>query len=142
VERALAKAIEMTQVAFEDLRELAHGIYPAVLAEAGLAAALSTLADTATLPVELATLDGRRYPPTVETTAYFTVAEALDDAVGRDADHAAASVVYGDGRLVVTVEDDGTDRSSMIVALADRVGALGGSVEFGPKALRAEIPCA
>jgi hypothetical protein len=45
-----------------DLRELAHGIYPAVLGEAGVAAALATLADTAPLPVQIRRADDRRYP--------------------------------------------------------------------------------
>jgi signal transduction histidine kinase len=139
---ALAGALEKAQGALEELRQLAHGIYPAVLTEAGLGSALATLADAAPLPVEIRRVDQRRYPAPVETAAYFSVAEAVDDAARRDADHAAVSVVHGDGRLVVTVEDSGSERTAAMVALADRVGALGGSLVVEPTFLRAEIPCA
>jgi len=141
-ESALARAIEDTQGALDELRELAHGIYPAVLTEAGLGSALDTLADAAALPLEIAPVERRRYPPPVETAAYFAVAEAIDDAANRDADHATVSVVHSDGRLVITVEDSGGDRTSPMVALADRIGALGGSLVVEPTIIRAEIPCA
>jgi signal transduction histidine kinase len=141
-ESVLARAIADTQGALEELRELAHGIYPAVLTEAGLAPALATLSDAAPLPLEICRAEHRRYPAPVETAAYFAVAEAVDDAARRGADHAAVSVVHDDGRLVVTVEDSGCDRTSPMVALADRVGALGGILVVEPTMLRAEIPCA
>jgi signal transduction histidine kinase len=141
-EATLARAIEETQDVLEELRELARGIYPAVLTEAGLAAALATLADTAPLPVEVRAADGRRHPAPVETAAYLLVAEAVSDASRRNADGAAVTVVHDDGRLVVTVEDDGSDRSSPMVALAERVGALGGTLVVEPTMCRGEIPCA
>ncbi len=137
----LTQATDQAQAALSELRELAHGIYPAILAEAGLAAALTTLADTTPLPVEiLATAEGR-YPAAVETAAYLLVAEALDDAAGRGASHAAVSVVHDGGRLLVTVEDDGTGRTTGMVQLADRVGALDGRLTVEPTWLRAELPC-
>jgi signal transduction histidine kinase len=83
-----------------------------------------------------------RYPAAVETCAYLLVAEALDDAAGRDASHAAVSAVQDDGRLVITVQDDGTDRTSSMIQLADRVGALDGGLDVEPRRLRAELPCA
>jgi signal transduction histidine kinase len=138
----LGRAIEETQGALEELRELAHGIYPAVLAEAGVAPALATLADTAPLPVQILRADDRRYPAPVEAAAYFTVAEAVDDAAGRGADRAAVTAAYEGGRLVVTVEDNGTGRDAPMVTLADRVGALGGSLYLKQTVCRAEIPCA
>jgi hypothetical protein len=52
------------------------------------------------------------------------------------------STVRDGGRLVVTVQDDGTDRTSSMVQLADRVGALDGRLEVGPTRLQAELPCA
>jgi signal transduction histidine kinase len=125
-----------------ELRELAHGIYPAVLTEAGLAAALASLADAAPLPAELHTVAEGRYPAGVETAAYLLVAEALDDAAGRSASYAAVSAIQDGGRLVVTVKDDGTDRTSLMVQLADRVGALGGRLTVEPTRLQAELPCA
>jgi signal transduction histidine kinase len=138
----LTEATGQAQAALGELRELAHGIYPAILAEAGLAAALATLADAAPLPVEiLAGADGR-YPAAVETAAYLLVAEALDDAAGRGASHAAVSVVQDGGGLVVMVDDDGSDRTAAMVQLADRVGALDGRLAIEPTRLRAELPCA
>ena len=137
----LTQATDQAQAALGELRELAHGIYPAILAEAGLAAALATLADAAPLPVEIHDVAQGRYPAAVETAAYLLVAEALDDAAGRGASHAAVSAIQDGGRLVVTVEDDGTDRTSSMVQLADRVGALEGRLAVEPTRLRAELPC-
>ena len=56
--------------------------------------------------------------------------------------YVAVSAPRDDERLVVTVEDDGAERTSTMVHLADRVGAVGGSLEVEPTTLRAEIPCA
>ncbi|SRR6266851_582371 len=139
---ALAKAAGETQGVLGELRDLAHGIYPAVLAEAGIAPALASLADTAPLPVEILQAGHRRYPAPAEAAAYFAVAEALDDAARRNADHATVIVAHEGGRLVVTVEDNGPGHPSPMVATTDRVGALGGSVSVGPALCRAEIPCA
>jgi signal transduction histidine kinase len=138
----LATAMEETGAALEELRELAHGIYPAVLAEAGVAPALATLADTAPLPVQIRRADDRRYPAPVEAAAYFTVAEAIGDAARRGADRAAVTVTHEGGQLVVTVEDNGTGRDAPMIALTDRVGALGGSLFMKEAVCRAEIPCA
>jgi signal transduction histidine kinase len=138
----LASAGAQAQTALGELRDLAHGIYPAILAEAGLAPALATLADEAPLPVELGEVTPHRYAPPVETAAYRTVADAVDDASARGATFVAVRVSPDRGRLFVNVEDDGVARRSQLVTLVDRVGALGGSVEAGPTTLRAEIPCA
>jgi len=137
----LTQATDHAQAALGELRELAHGIYPAILTEAGLAAALATLADAAPLPVEIRAAAQGRYPAAVETAAYLLVAEALDDAAGRGASHAALRVVQDGGQLLVTVDDDGSDRTSAMVQLADRVGALDGQLAVEPRLLRAEFPC-
>jgi signal transduction histidine kinase len=138
----LTQATDQAQAALGELRELAHGIYPAILAEAGLTPALASLVDTAALPVEIRDPVEGRYPAAVETAAYLLVAEALNDAAGRDASHAAVSVVRDGGRLVITVQDDGTKRTAAMVQLADRVGALEGRLAVEPTRLRAELPCA
>jgi signal transduction histidine kinase len=130
------------EAALEELRELAHGIYPAILTEAGLAPALATLADEAPLPVELGELPSRRPPPGVERTAYVVVDAAIEDAAGRGATCLAARVALDADRLVVTTDDDGPPRTGRLVHLADRVGALGGSLLIGDTQLRAELPCA
>jgi signal transduction histidine kinase len=137
----LTEATGQAQAALDELRELAHGIYPAILTEAGLAAALATVADAAPLPVEIRDAAQGRYPAAVETATYLLVTEALQDAAVRDASHAVVSVARDGGRLVVTVQDDGTDRTSSMVQLADRVGALDGRLAVEPTRLRAELPC-
>jgi signal transduction histidine kinase len=138
----LAVATSEAQTALGDLRDLAHGIHPAILTEAGLGPALATLADTAPLPIELGETARERYPASVETAAYVVVTEAIADAARRGARYAAVSTPRDGERLVVTVEDDGSERTSTMIHLADRVGAVGGHVEVKATTLRAEIPCA
>jgi signal transduction histidine kinase len=137
----LASGSDEAQAALGELRELAHGIYPAILAEAGLAPALATLVDEAPLPVELDEVPPERYNAPVETAAYLTVTEAIADAVGREATFVSVDVVREDAELVVQVRDEGAVGTSALLHIADRVGALGGSLEVGPHSLRAEIPC-
>jgi hypothetical protein len=103
---------------------------------------LATLADDAPLPVEFGELPAERYTAAVETAAYVVVAEAVDDAAARGATHIKADVARQEDRLRVTVLGDGAHRTSPLVHLADRVGSIGGSLETGSTALRAEIPCA
>jgi signal transduction histidine kinase len=137
----LAAAGDEAQAALAELRELAHGIYPAILADVGLTAALDTLADEAPLPIELGVVTPERFSPPVESAAYRAVAEAIDDAARRRATFVSVDVDREGERLLVTVDDDGRDRSSPLINLADRVGALGGSLEVSQTTLRAAIPC-
>jgi hypothetical protein len=103
---------------------------------------LARRADTAPFPIEIVRADARRCPAPAEAAAYFTVTEAVADAADRGAGRAMVTVVHEDGRLVVTVEDDGAVRAASLAALSDRVGALGGSLLIQPTVCRAEIPCA
>ena len=137
----LASGGDEAQAALGELRELAHGIYPAILAEAGLSPALATIADEAPLPVELGEVPPERYSAPVETAAYLMVLEAIGDAAGRKATFVSVEVVREDDQLVIQVKDDGAAGKSTLLHIADRVGALGGSLEVGPQSLRAEIPC-
>ena len=137
----LEQALTGVHVGLGELRELAHGIYPAILTEAGLGPALATLADSASIPVELDDAVQDRYPEVVETAAYLMVAEAIEDAAGRGAGYAAVTVAHLDGRLTVTVEDDGQCRSASMTEIADRVGALGGILTVEPTWMGVEIPC-
>ena len=137
----LEQALAEVQVGLGELRELAHGIYPAILTEAGLGPALATLADSASIPVELDDDVQSRYPEVVETAAYLMVAEAIEDAAGRGAGYAAVTVAHRDGRLTVTVEDDGQGRTSPMSGIADRVGALDGILTIEPTWMGAQIPC-
>ena len=128
-------ALEHAQAAIGDLRELAAGIHPSVLTDRGLHAALETLGSRAPVPVELVTQLPDRLPMSVETTAYFLVAEALTN-VGKYARASRASVtveVTGD-ELDIEVLDDGVGGAdpaagSGLRGLADRVAALQGTLD-------------
>jgi signal transduction histidine kinase len=128
-------ALEHAQAAIGDLRELAAGIHPSVLTDRGLHAALETLGSRAPVPVELVTQLPDRLPMSVETTAYFLVAEALTN-VGKYARASRASVtvrVAGD-ELEIEVLDDGVGGAnpaagSGLRGLADRVAALQGALD-------------
>jgi signal transduction histidine kinase len=102
---------------------------------------LATLAEEAPLPVELGEVPRERYRTPVETAAYLTISEAIGDAVGREATFVSVDVAREDEQLVVQVRDDGTAGASALLPIADRVGALGGSLEVEPHSLRAKIPC-
>jgi signal transduction histidine kinase len=139
--QTLARAVEQTHAALEELRQLARGIYPAVLTDAGLLRALASFADTAPVLVEILGADDRRYSAAIETAAYFAVVEAVDDAAQRHADHAALTVTHADRCLTLTLADNGSRRTSPMIALADRVGALGGTLHLEPTSCRVEMPC-
>ena len=117
-----------------ELRELARGIHPVVLTERGLAAAVEALGTRAPVPVEVLKVPGERLSPSVEATAYFTVAEALTNvAKYAEASHATVRIAQVDSELVVEVADDGVGgadaaNGSGLSGLADRVGASDGSL--------------
>lgn len=145
-DRALTSLLEPAetdaQTALEELRELAHGIFPAILSEAGLFPALRSLADRAPIPVELDILEGvDRCPAAAETAAYLTVSESVESAARREATHARVTLSRAARALVVEVDDDGEPREDVPATLADRVGALGGILVTLPNLLRVEIPC-
>jgi PAS domain S-box-containing protein len=117
-----------------ELRELARGIHPAVLTDRGLAPALASLAARAPVPVDVLDLPADRLPPALETTAYFTVAEALTNvAKYAGATHATVRVACEHGTMIVEVQDDGIGgaheaNGSGLRGLADRVGASDGTL--------------
>jgi signal transduction histidine kinase len=135
-----------------ELRELARGIHPAVLARCGLEAAIKSLARGSPVPVEFDAEIPGRLPESVEVAAYYVVAEALCNAWK----YARASTVRiaaatREGRLCLTVCDDGVggadpSRGSGLIGLVDRIEALGGSIEITSRSgqgtlLRIELPC-
>jgi signal transduction histidine kinase len=135
------EAEDELRAALADLRELAQGIFPVILAEEGLSAAVEALAEAAPVPLEIITLPGERLSPPVEAAAYFVVSETVRRAAASVLNVSAARQ---DSRLVVKVEGDSVPAE--ITDLQDRVGALDGSVTVmrgpgGRAAIRAEIPC-
>jgi signal transduction histidine kinase len=139
---AMEEAMALAQSCLTELRELAHGIYPAILTESGLGPALATFADEAPLPAEIRDSMKDRLSPAVETAAYLLVTGALEDAGDRGARFATVSLSSTEGRLIVSIEDDGAGPRSSMDRLADRVGAIGGSLIVEPTGLRADLPCA
>jgi signal transduction histidine kinase len=138
--RLLEDAEEELRQAIRELRELAHGIFPAVLADEGLAAAVEALAEDGAVPIRIGGLPEERLPAPVESTAYTVVAEAVRTATSA----VAVTADRSRGRLAVDVETttlDGLD----LVGLQDRVGALDGRLDIvrhdGRVTLRAELPC-
>jgi signal transduction histidine kinase len=139
--------------ALEDLRDLARGIYPPLLADKGLAAALESQARKAALPVALEGGDVGRHPQEVESTVYFCVLEALNN-VAKYAEARAATVSLSqtDGVLAFEVRDDGlgfdagaTTYGTGLQGMADRLDSVGGTltVRSDPGSgavVRGEIP--
>ena len=101
-------AVDETAAVLEEVRVLAHGIYPAVLTDAGLGPAVASLADVAGLPVQILRAPGGRYAPTIEAAAYRVVAESIDNAVAySDATLVTVEIDEADGALALDVHDDG-----------------------------------
>ena len=140
LERALSRVSEGLASVFDELREISHGIHPAILSEGGLQPALKALCRRSALPVELDLHAERRLPEPVEVATYYVVSEALANA----AKHAHASVVNvqlhaHDAILRLAVRDDGIGgadpaRGSGLLGLSDRIEALGGTLEVSSPA--------
>jgi signal transduction histidine kinase len=118
----------------DELREISHGIHPALLSESGLGPALEALARRSPVPVELDLNLGLRLDKHVEAAGYYIASEAITNS----AKHAQASVIdvcveARDGALTLSISDDGVggadpSRGSGIIGLRDRVEALGGTI--------------
>jgi signal transduction histidine kinase len=148
----LAEARKAAGAALQELRDLARGIHPPILADRGLEAAISALADHAGVPVSVGVELSERPPAAVEATAYFVAAEGLANALK----HARASridiaVHERPDAVVVRVLDDGrggvSESGGGLHGLRQRVEALDGSLRIaspdgGPTVIEAVLPCA
>ena len=145
------EAREALTVALHELRELSQGLYPSIIAERGLAAALEELCDRSSLATRLDVVLDRRPPADAEACAYFLISEALTN-VAKHA-HANQVLIIASGvgqRFVVEVTDDGmggatTHGGTGLRGLAERVEALGGRLTVASPpgrgtTVRAEIP--
>ena len=153
VAQALRDLQGQATTALEDLRDLARGIYPPLLADQGLAAALEAQARKAAVTVGLEAADVGRYAQEVESTVYFCVLEALNN-VAKYAEIGAATIFLSqsDGMLAFEVRDDGRgfDDGSLtygtgLQGMADRLDAVGGRLSVRSAAgagtvVRGEIP--
>jgi signal transduction histidine kinase len=149
--RELEVARAELDAALEELRELARGIHPSILTDRGLEAALAAVAGRSPVPVELDVDSCGELPLSVQTTAYFVVVEALTNAAKHtESDRIEVRVAVDDGHARVEVRDDGCGgvdpaRGSGLSGLADRVTALGGTLEIESpvgvgSTIRARIP--
>jgi signal transduction histidine kinase len=150
-----ARLKHQAQQALDDLRDLARGIYPPLLADHGLVAAIESQAGKAPLPVDVRAEGVGRYASEVEAAVYFSMLEALQN-VGKYAKATKANVVLSapDGVITFEVRDDGvgfdprtTTRGIGLQSMADRLEALGGSIVIGSEpghgtTIRGSVPVA
>jgi signal transduction histidine kinase len=147
----LADARLGAQEALHELRDLARGIHPPVLADRGLEAAIAALADRTRLRVDIAVDLKQRPAPAVETAAYFVVAEALTNAAKHArSDRVQIAIGRVGSTLLIEIVDDGVGGAaasgSGLSGLARRVEALDGTLTVdsppgGPTRIRAVMPC-
>ena len=131
---SIATASEQLRTAIAALRELAHGIHPAVLTERGLRPAVQSLATRCPVPVEVDSNLDRRLPAPVESTLYFLVAEGLTNvAKYAGARHVLVTIRDDGGHVTVGVQDDGVGGAEVgagsgLVGLADRLAVVDGDL--------------
>ena len=144
-------AHQQAEGALEELRSTVRGIHPPVLVDHGLAAAVHEIADRSSVPVDIEITLADRLPAAVETAAYFVVSEALTNVVRHSSARSAQVHAWTrDGRLVLTVVDDGVGGAAMdagtgLAGLALRLEALDGRLQVtspagGPTEVRMECP--
>jgi signal transduction histidine kinase len=132
------QAAEETGDALDSLRELARGIYPPLLAQEGLAAALESQGRKAPIPVSIRTDGVARYPQDFEAAIYFCCLEAVQNAAKyASAGHVSIALSASDGDLTFSVSDDGigfdpadTPRGAGLTNMRDRIDALRGTLEI------------
>jgi signal transduction histidine kinase len=140
------------KLAVSELRDLARGIYPAVLADRGLDAALSAQAAKSAVPVDVHVAVEPRPPAAVETTAYFIVGETLTNiAKHSGASRAEVKVWRTEDKVVVEITDNGAGGAEVrpgggLAGLADRAATIDGVITVvsppgGPTVVRADLPC-
>jgi signal transduction histidine kinase len=134
----LDQMVEDVQATIREVRELAHGIYPPLLAGGGLAEALRGAANRAAIPVTMTAEGVGRYSQDIETAVYFCCLEALQN-VGKHAPEATAQVRLWEesGGLLFSVSDDGpgfdvarAHAGHGFMNMSDRLGAIGGTVRW------------
>jgi signal transduction histidine kinase len=133
-EALIGEALEQAELGNAELRELAHGILPAILTRGGLRAGVSALVARLDLPIEVE-LPVERFPAEIEASAYFIVAEALTNVVKHSHAGRAGVRAYVEGEMLyVEIRDDGIGGADPgghgLVGVGDRVTALGGRVQI------------
>ncbi len=152
----IAEAHADAKLAVAELRDLARGIYPAVLGDRGLDAALSSLAAKSPIPVDVHVVIDPRPPAAVESTAYFIVGESLTNIAKHSGATEAKVNAWREERpsgdlVIVEITDDGHGGATMragggLAGLADRAATIDGVMTVvspvgGPTVIRADLPC-
>ncbi|WP_372518063.1 sensor histidine kinase [Solirubrobacter ginsenosidimutans] len=130
----IAEALEHAKGANRELRELAHGLLPDALTRGGLAAGVDSIVAALRVPVDVSVPE-QRFPPEIEASAYFVIAEALTNvAKHAGAQRAEIAARVDDGSLRIDVRDDGVGGArpdgTGLLGLRDRVVTLGGWLEL------------
>jgi PAS domain S-box-containing protein len=151
VEALVDEALEHAERGNEELRELAHGILPAVLTQGGLQAGVRTVVSRLDVPADV-DVPAERFRAEIEASAYFIVAEALTNVVKHShAGNVEVRAFVEDGTLHLEVRDDGIGGADPgghgLVGMVDRVTALGGRLHIdspagGPTLVAATLPLA
>ncbi|WP_106182349.1 sensor histidine kinase [Prauserella shujinwangii] len=152
LQEILDEAHADAKLAVSELRDLARGIYPAVLGDRGLDAALSAQAAKSPIHVDVTVDVDPRPPAAVETTAYFIVGESLTNVAKHSGATEAGVRVWRDGdTVVVEVTDNGQGGAELrpgggLAGLADRAATIDGIITVvsppgGPTVIRADLPC-
>jgi len=128
----LADAASEAELAIEDLRNLARGVHPAILSQAGLGPAIATLADLSRIPIS-SEVSSERYSDAIEATVYFVIAEAVSNANKHSEATQMDIVIHRrSGELTISVEDNGVGgadtHGSGLRGLRDRISASGGTL--------------
>jgi signal transduction histidine kinase len=143
----LARAEALALSLVDEVRRLAHGIHPAVLSQAGLAAALSSLADEAPIPLTVSIDPALALPAPTEAVVYRVIVDALADAVRRGAAELSVGIERHPDAVTVAIDHDGV-RASPPMRLVDRIAAALGSLsvdeseQFTGNRMRVTLPCA
>ncbi len=150
VRRLISEARQGAREALEELRDLARGIHPPILADRGLGAAVAALAARSPLRVNVS-VEGERPPAAVESAAYFVAAESLANASKHASpSHVDIHIARENRQLIIEVTDDGHGGADAdgpgLTGLRRRVEALDGTLHLvsppgGPTTVRAELPC-
>jgi signal transduction histidine kinase len=150
--QTVTEALTQTRETLDELRALSRGIAPPILVDRGLIAAVSALAGRSVVPVDLDAPDPGRLDPTIESTAYFVLSEALTNVAKHSQANECQAVVRREGdQLALSVTDNGIGGASLskghgLAGLADRVHAMGGELTVtsppgGPTTVIAHLPC-
>ncbi len=148
----IIRAHDQAKRSLAELRDLVRGIYPAILIDRGLDAALSALAGRSSVPVTVTVHIKGRFHELIESTAYFVVAEALTNiAKHSGASDASVLLAQEQGMLIIEVTDSGCGGATIVpggglAGLQSRLAALDGTLTItsppgGPTCLRGALPC-